>query len=230
MPRSWRGDAEAAGARARDTDRGVSRALLAEDGEADRGRLPARLGRRSGARRVRQRPSESRSRSPTTSSTAPGRRRRPGRSPAPTCAREHRPCRSSMRPSRTSVVRAALAGGSLDGALVRVAATDALGRSRRAALDYAAAREVVPRLACSSGGVGSVDVRRGGPRRMTEETPLIKLGRIGYVNMAPVFFRLGADVEEVVGVPDRSQPPPGRTASSTSRRSRRSSTRATPTR
>ncbi len=29
----------------------------------------------------------------------------------------------------------------------------------------------------------------------------IKLGRIGYVNMAPVFFRLDADVEEVVGVP-----------------------------
>jgi geranylgeranyl pyrophosphate synthase len=35
------------------------------------------------------------------------------------------------------VVRAALAGGPLDGALVRVAATDALGRSREAALDYA---------------------------------------------------------------------------------------------
>src|ERR1700755_2451252 len=30
---------------------------------------------------------------------------------------------------------------------------------------------------------------------------LIKLGRIGYVNMAPVFFRLDAQVEEVVGVP-----------------------------
>ena len=36
------------------------------------------------------------------------------------------------------VVRAALAGGPLDGALVRVAATDALPRSREAALDYAA--------------------------------------------------------------------------------------------
>jgi geranylgeranyl pyrophosphate synthase len=35
------------------------------------------------------------------------------------------------------VVRAALAGGPLDGALVRVAATDALARSREAALDYA---------------------------------------------------------------------------------------------
>jgi chorismate dehydratase len=29
----------------------------------------------------------------------------------------------------------------------------------------------------------------------------IRLGRIGYVNMAPVFFRLDAEVEEVVGVP-----------------------------
>jgi geranylgeranyl pyrophosphate synthase len=36
------------------------------------------------------------------------------------------------------VVRAALAGGSLHGALVRVAATDAIARSRQAALDYAA--------------------------------------------------------------------------------------------
>jgi hypothetical protein len=35
-------------------------------------------------------------------------------------------------------VRRALAGGPLDGALVRVAATDALARSREAALDYAA--------------------------------------------------------------------------------------------
>jgi chorismate dehydratase len=30
---------------------------------------------------------------------------------------------------------------------------------------------------------------------------LIRLGRIGYVNMAPVFYRLDADVDEVVGVP-----------------------------
>ena len=36
-----------------------------------------------------------------------------------------------------SVVRRALAGGPLDGALVRVAATDALARSREAALEYA---------------------------------------------------------------------------------------------
>src|SRR5919202_185357 len=36
------------------------------------------------------------------------------------------------------VVRRALAGGPLDGALVRVGATDALARSREAALEYAA--------------------------------------------------------------------------------------------
>ena len=30
---------------------------------------------------------------------------------------------------------------------------------------------------------------------------MIRLGRIGYANMAPVFFRLDADVEEIVGVP-----------------------------
>jgi chorismate dehydratase len=30
---------------------------------------------------------------------------------------------------------------------------------------------------------------------------VLKLGRIGYVNMAPVFYRLDAEVEEVVGVP-----------------------------
>jgi len=31
--------------------------------------------------------------------------------------------------------------------------------------------------------------------------PVIRLGRISYVNMAPIFFRLEADVEEVAGVP-----------------------------
>jgi geranylgeranyl pyrophosphate synthase len=40
--------------------------------------------------------------------------------------------------AQDDVVRSALAGGPLDGALVRVAGTDALARSREAALDYAA--------------------------------------------------------------------------------------------
>src|SRR6266581_4939441 len=30
---------------------------------------------------------------------------------------------------------------------------------------------------------------------------MVKLGRISYVNMAPVFYRLEADVEEISGVP-----------------------------
>ena len=30
---------------------------------------------------------------------------------------------------------------------------------------------------------------------------MIRLGRISYVNMAPVFYRLEAEVEEVQGVP-----------------------------
>ena len=39
---------------------------------------------------------------------------------------------------------------------------------------------------------------------------MIRLGRISYVNMAPVFFRLDAPVEEVVGVPDRAERAPAR--------------------
>ena len=30
---------------------------------------------------------------------------------------------------------------------------------------------------------------------------MLRLGRISYVNMAPVFFRLEAEVEEITGVP-----------------------------
>jgi len=30
---------------------------------------------------------------------------------------------------------------------------------------------------------------------------MVKLGRISYVNMAPVFYRLDAEVEEIQGVP-----------------------------
>src|SRR5438094_9119305 len=38
-------------------------------------------------------------------------------------------------------------------------------------------------------------VRRGGRARMT------RLGRIAYANMAPVFFRVGIEYEEITGVP-----------------------------
>jgi chorismate dehydratase len=36
---------------------------------------------------------------------------------------------------------------------------------------------------------------------MEAQEPRIRLGRISYVNMAPVFFRLDAEVDEIVGVP-----------------------------
>ena len=88
----------AASARSRHDDRGVPRALRAEDREALRGRVPARRRRRGGRSGSR---SASPSRSPTTSSTARARRSRPARSPAPICARGRRRCRSSSPRSGT---------------------------------------------------------------------------------------------------------------------------------
>jgi chorismate dehydratase len=41
----------------------------------------------------------------------------------------------------------------------------------------------------------------GGNDRGREEAGVIRLGRISYVNMAPVFYRLDAEVEEIQGVP-----------------------------
>ena len=62
---------------------------------------------------------------------------RPGRSPAPTCATARRRFRSSSPRARTRSFARRSRAGSLDGALVRVAATGALERSREVALDYA---------------------------------------------------------------------------------------------
>jgi hypothetical protein len=56
-----------------------------------------------------------------------------------------------------------------------------------------------------------------------ELTLVIRLGRISYVNMAPVFFRLDAEADEVQGVPRLSTA--ADRANWTSRRSLRSSTR-----
>src|SRR5205085_6426394 len=39
------------------------------------------------------------------------------------------------------------------------------------------------------------------PPRRPSGLVMIRLGRISYVNMAPVFYRLEAEVEEVTGVP-----------------------------
>src|SRR5207247_5710173 len=48
---------------------------------------------------------------------------------------------------------------------------------------------------------GSQRRARGDDLRRRREAHVIRLGRIGYVNMAPVFYRLDAQVEELVGVP-----------------------------
>ena len=131
-------------ARPRHDRRGVPRALRAQDREALRGGVPARLRRRA-LGRVRPRSSGSPSRSPTTSSTARATRSRPGKI-AGTDLREGTPTLPLLLAAREDeVVRAALAGGPLDGVLVRVAATGALERSREVALDYASEARDEPR-------------------------------------------------------------------------------------
>ena len=135
--RPRRGDAAQPDARPRDArSTRTSSAARSRRGSCSRPRAcSARAATRRSASSASR--SGSRSRSPTTSSTARARRRRPGRSRAPTCARARRRCRCSSPPQEDEIVRAALAGGPLDGALVRVGATDALARSRDAALEYA---------------------------------------------------------------------------------------------
>ena len=106
--------------RPRHDRRGLPRALRAQDREAVRGGVRAR---RAAERRVRARARH----------RLPDRRRHPrlrGRDDrdrqgrrAPTCATARRRCRSCSPRARTTVVRDALAGGPLEGALVRVAAT-----------------------------------------------------------------------------------------------------------
>ena len=77
------------------------------------------------------------SRSRTTSSTAPATTIETGKV-AGTDLREGTPTLPLLLAAREDdVVRAALAGGPIEGALVRVAATGALERSREVALDYA---------------------------------------------------------------------------------------------
>src|SRR5205814_5977260 len=64
------------------------------------------------------------------------------------------------------------------------------------------------------GRLGSPVARREGPRQRAQAGPgagrlaaydrgvaALRLGRISYVNMAPVFYRLEAEVEEISGVP-----------------------------
>ncbi len=95
-------------------------------------------------------------------------------------------------------MRRALAGGPLDGALVAVAATDAIDALARgrARLRGAALARISDGICTAKSSSSSPTPSSIGP-----VSEVIRLGRIGYVNMAPVFYRLEADVEEVVGVP-----------------------------
>ena len=95
--RSRRGDAAPTASRPRHDDRGLSRALRAQDGKALRGRVRARRRKR----RVRAAARVSPSRSPTTSSTAPARRSRRERCRAPTSETARRRCRSCWPRRRT---------------------------------------------------------------------------------------------------------------------------------
>ena len=97
-----------------------------------------------------------------------------------------------------AVVHRALAGGPQEEALVRVAECGALEQSREIALEYAArARGALERHAPQ----GARGARDRGPGAAELTSALLRLGRISYVNMAPVFFRLDAEVDEVHGVP-----------------------------
>ena len=143
--------------------RGVPGALHAEDREALRGGLPARrAGAASSASSASR--SASPSRSSTTASTAPARRSRRGRSPARTCAKGSRRCRSCSPRARTRSCADALAGGSLDGALLRVAASGAIEEAREVAREYAEQAR-----ACLEGRRGARGARRDRRRRGRED-------------------------------------------------------------
>ena len=137
LPRARRGDAEAADARPRHAGRRVPRALRPEDRQADRGRVPARLGRRRAARRVRPALGIAFQIADDILDCA-GQTQETGKIPG-TDLREGTPTMPLLLAARVDpVVREALAGGPLDGALVRVAATDAIALAGEQALDYAA--------------------------------------------------------------------------------------------
>ena len=134
--RARRGDAAAAAARPGHADRRLPRAHLAEDGKALRGRVPARLPRPA-ARRVRPRARRrvpDRRRHPRLRRRHDRHREDPGRRPSrgrPTLPLDPRRARGRGR------ARGARGRARSEEALVRVAATGALERSRAMALDYA---------------------------------------------------------------------------------------------
>src|SRR5439155_2988497 len=66
------------------------------------------------------------------------------------------------------------------------------GRDERHRAEGGRARAFHPRC-----GTGSGAARHA----LQRAASMVKLGRISYVNMAPVFYRVDAEVEEVLGVP-----------------------------
>src|SRR5262249_24849203 len=75
------------------------------------------------------------------------------------------------------------------------------GRPRagpRARARLCAPRTRVPERRAPPRGAGDPDPPRRPPGELV---PVIRLGRISYVNRAPVFYRLGHEVVEVTGVP-----------------------------
>ena len=188
MQRRQRHDAET-------TRRRVPRALRAEDREAVRGGVRPR--RRRVAARVRLEPRHrlpDRRRHPrlhrADDRDRQGRRHRPARRHADAAAD---PRRAGGR-GRAPRARRRAAGG----ALVRVAETR---RARALARGRARLRGAGARVAERDAPEGAR--RAASPPSSSAELThaMIRLGRISYVNMAPVFFRLDAEVDEVQGVP-----------------------------
>ena len=162
LPRARRGDAARCRrtTRTRRVDAYIARCALktAKLFEAacllGRRRGAARRVRRHARDRVPDRRRHPRLRGPDAGDGQDRRHRSSRRHPDAAAA----PCGAAGR-----VVRRALAGGPLDGALVHVAATDALARSRDVALDYAAGAPHLPRRPAAPRGARGADLRRRGP-------------------------------------------------------------------
>ena len=155
-PRARRGAPAGARRMIRTRASRLPRALRPQDREALRGRLPPRQRRRRRASARSASRSGSRSRSQTTSSTAPGETIETGKI-AGTDLREGTPTLPLILAAREDdTVRAALAGGPLDGALdPRRRDRSARGRRARLALDYARQAR-----ACLDGNVRRAELRR----------------------------------------------------------------------
>ena len=155
-----------------------------------------------------------------------------GKIPAPTCVTGRRRCRSSSPRARTRSSARALTGGPLEGAWSgsrRPVRSSARARSRSTTLRGRARASTAPPAARSSKRSPTPSSSGTDDDHDHTRRPLIRLGRISYVNMAPVFHRLTYESKRSPA----SRPSStgcSSPARSTSRRSPRSSTRATPPR